>query len=115
VPEHPTQPNPEAQAAPSAEVGPPAVPEQGRLREYLLLEQIGRGGMGTVYRALHTRLDKFVAVKTLPAERMSHPAAVARFAREMKAGRAGAAGAPPSRPPARILKNGCAGCYNGAA
>ena len=35
------------------------------LREYELLEKIGEGGMGTVYRALHARLDKIVAVKVL--------------------------------------------------
>jgi WD40 repeat protein/CubicO group peptidase (beta-lactamase class C family) len=59
--------------------------ELGRLREYVLLEKIGQGGMGTVYRALHTRLDKVVAVKTLTAGLVSHPEAVARFGREMKA------------------------------
>src|SRR5205823_10185841 len=60
--------------------------ETGRqLREYCLLEKLGEGGMGTVYRALHTRLDKVVVVKVLPRWRMSTPAAVVRFQREMKA------------------------------
>ncbi len=56
-----------------------------QLREYRLLEKIGQGGMGAVYRATHTRLDKVVALKVLPAESMHDPGAVARFEREMKA------------------------------
>jgi len=60
-----------------------ALPAQ--LREYRLLEKIGEGGMGTVYRARHERLDKIVALKVLTAQSMNDPAAVARFQREMKA------------------------------
>ncbi len=55
------------------------------LREYRLLEQIGQGGMGTVFRALHTRLDKVVAVKVIRAARQADAMAVARFEREMQA------------------------------
>jgi hypothetical protein len=55
------------------------------LGPYRLLEKLGEGGMGAVYKALHTRLDKLVAIKVLPADRMQNPAAVARFEREMKA------------------------------
>jgi WD40 repeat protein/CubicO group peptidase (beta-lactamase class C family) len=57
----------------------------GELREYRLLAPLGSGGMGMVYRAVHTRLDKEVALKVLPAERMRDPEAVARFEREIKA------------------------------
>jgi len=57
----------------------------GELGEYRLLEKLGEGGMGTVYKALHTKLEKLVAVKVLPKSRMQDERAVARFEREMKA------------------------------
>lgn len=60
-----------------------AVP--GQLREYRILEKLGQGGMGAVYKALHTRLDKLVALKVLPAESVQDSELVARFDREMKA------------------------------
>jgi serine/threonine protein kinase/formylglycine-generating enzyme required for sulfatase activity len=56
-----------------------------RLGEYAILEAIGRGGMGTVYRAVHTRLEKVVAIKVLSPHRLGDAAAVARFEREMRA------------------------------
>jgi serine/threonine protein kinase len=57
----------------------------GHLGSYQLLRELGRGGMGTVYEAMHTRLKKRVAVKVLPAEHVHDPALVARFYREMEA------------------------------
>lgn len=62
-----------------------AAPPIGNLREYELLEKVGEGGMGAVYRARHTKLDKVVAIKILPAERMKDTGAVDRFEREMRA------------------------------
>ena len=55
------------------------------LGEYQLLDELGRGGMGRVYKALHTKLDRVVAVKVLPRGRVGDQQAIARFEREMKA------------------------------
>lgn len=56
-----------------------------QLREYELLEELGHGGMGTVYKALHTKLNKIVSLKVLPSDRMENSDAVRRFEREMQA------------------------------
>lgn len=61
---------------------PLAITELG---QYQLLARLGQGGMGTVYKALHTKLDKVVALKVLPADAMQNKDAVARFEREMRA------------------------------
>ncbi len=50
-----------------------------------LLEEIGRGGMGTVWRARHRGLDRLVAVKLLPGHLAQQPEFRARFEREAKA------------------------------
>ena len=70
---------------PATDGSPAEAPGLGRLREYELLEKLGEGGMGAVYKARHVRLNKIVAVKVLPRDRMSTPQAVARFEREMLA------------------------------
>jgi serine/threonine protein kinase len=57
----------------------------GLLGDYELLEELGRGGMGTVYKARHRRLNRLVAVKVLARNCTADSAAVARFQREMEA------------------------------
>ena len=56
-----------------------------RLGQYELLEELGRGGMGVVFRARHTRLEKIVALKILHGNRLENPEVVERFQYEMKA------------------------------
>jgi serine/threonine protein kinase len=56
-----------------------------RLRDYVLADKLGEGGMGAVYKAYHARLDRVVAIKVLPEQRLRDPDALARFEREMKA------------------------------
>jgi len=55
------------------------------LDNYVLLEKIGAGGMGQVFRARHKRLGRIVAVKVLPPSTMKNAATVARFQREVRA------------------------------
>jgi serine/threonine protein kinase len=55
------------------------------LDHYCIVEQIGAGGMGVVYRARDERLDRDVAVKVLPVEVAGDPDRLARFEREAKA------------------------------
>jgi eukaryotic-like serine/threonine-protein kinase len=56
-----------------------------RLLHYQILEQIGEGGMGVVYKARDTRLDRLVALKVLPADKVSDPERRRRFIQEAKA------------------------------
>jgi eukaryotic-like serine/threonine-protein kinase len=61
------------------------LPSGARLGPYEVLASIGAGGMGEVYRARDTRLDRTVAIKVLPERMAKDPVALARFAREAKA------------------------------
>ncbi|MFH1574934.1 MAG: protein kinase [Acidobacteriota bacterium] len=54
------------------------------LAHFRLLKEVGRGGMGTVYRALDTLLDREVAVKVLSEELSAAPEFQERFVREAK-------------------------------
>src|SRR5512137_802993 len=51
---------------------------------YEIIEKIGEGGMGAVYKARDTHLDRFVAVKVLPAAKVADPERKGRFAQEAK-------------------------------
>ena len=55
-----------------------------KLGPYEILAPLGVGGMGEVYRARDTRLDRVVAIKILPAQLSSDPAYKQRFEREAK-------------------------------
>jgi serine/threonine-protein kinase len=54
------------------------------LGAYVLLDKLGRGGMGEVYKARHRRLDRVVALKTIRPDRLDRPELVARFQREAR-------------------------------
>src|SRR5262249_3650380 len=55
-----------------------------RLGPYEILAPLGAGGMGEVYRARDTRLERTVAIKILPTQFSSNPAHKLRFEREAK-------------------------------
>jgi serine/threonine-protein kinase len=63
---------------------------QGRVQDlilgsYVLLEPLGEGGMGTVYKARHQRLDRIDALKVIRKNLLTNPKAVERFQREARA------------------------------
>jgi WD40 repeat protein/tRNA A-37 threonylcarbamoyl transferase component Bud32 len=62
-----------------SETAPPALPG------FEILEELGRGGMGIVYKARQTTRDRTVALKVIRQERLAHPETVGRFRREAQA------------------------------
>jgi eukaryotic-like serine/threonine-protein kinase len=64
---------------------PMALPSGTRLGPYQVLDPVGAGGMGEVYRARDTRLDRVVAIKVLPEHLSASPEIRARFEREARA------------------------------
>ena len=62
-----------------------ALPARHILGNYELFEEVGRGGMGIVYRALDLSLDRIVAIKILRDDLRAHQSIVTRFSREAQA------------------------------
>ena len=60
-------------------------PPPGRMLHYEIVDKLGEGGMGAVYKARDTHLDRFVALKFLPAEKVADPDRKRRFVEEAKA------------------------------
>src|SRR5215469_4497748 len=61
--------------------GPPAP----ALAHYEILDELGRGGMGIVYKARHRERNQVVALKVIRKERLPHPDLLGRFRREAQA------------------------------
>ncbi|MHC4567682.1 MAG: protein kinase domain-containing protein [Planctomycetota bacterium] len=62
----------------------PAAGPGGRIGPFRIERELGRGGAGVVYLAHDTKLDRSVAIKSVPAELADDPAAQSRFLREAK-------------------------------
>src|SRR5262249_4105972 len=74
-------------AAPPAPKPQPAAkppPKVVTLKDFKLLKKLGEGGMGTVYKAHHLRLDRIVALKVPFKHLIKDPAFVTRFYREAR-------------------------------
>ena len=83
------QPALEVAASPSVEEGRergdlPASPLQQRLSHFLLIEKIGEGGMGVIYRARDEKLHRDVALKILTPELLADPLLPKRLLREAR-------------------------------
>ena len=64
---------------------PDVPPELARHPKYLILRELGRGGMGVVYQARQTMMNRQVVIKVISKALLDHPDAVERFRREVHA------------------------------
>jgi len=78
--------------APAVQAGAKALARESQIdltgrtvSHYAVIEKIGEGGMGVVYKARDTHLDRFVAIKVLPADMVADENRRRRFAQEAKA------------------------------
>jgi eukaryotic-like serine/threonine-protein kinase len=69
---------------PAAANPTPCLQPGTRLGPFEIVDRLGAGGMGEVYRALDSRLGRRVALKVLPTELLSNPEGLARFALEAR-------------------------------
>ena len=75
---------PDLQPGESSEL-PIIPPELANHPRYQIVEPLGSGGMGTVYRAQHRLMERPVALKVIRRRLVAHPAAIERFLREVRA------------------------------
>ena len=81
-----TRPGASTAGPPAPVFGPPAEPgDVGRLGPYRVLKELGKGGMGAVYLALDTRLNRRLALKIMLPRFAADAAAKERFLREARA------------------------------
>jgi serine/threonine protein kinase len=73
-----------AEAAPVEQLAPGGT-LCGELGQYQLLEALGSGGMGQVFKARHRLMDRTVALKVIHPRYLRHPAAARRFRQEIRA------------------------------
>jgi serine/threonine protein kinase len=78
-----TSPPPEKEGAPEKSALDFA-PGQYFGKRYQIIEEIGRGGMGRIYKSLDKELNRVVALKMIKAEISSHPGILERFKKEIK-------------------------------
>src|SRR5262249_49926042 len=76
---------PALEAVPLAKSESVSLNVPNRIGNYVLLNRLGQGGMGVVYRAQDVRLRRFVAMKFLPKELAKDTHALERFQREARA------------------------------
>jgi tRNA A-37 threonylcarbamoyl transferase component Bud32 len=77
--------NPLAEAAPGTRVAPDPAQLAAQFPQLEIIELLGMGGMGMVYKARQPRLDRIVALKILPVDSAQHLSFAERFNREAKA------------------------------